>query len=59
MSVDYAERRADLLKRHAEARRRRDAATLGSEEHRKAVAEIGLLEIELARIAREQDPPLV
>lgn len=59
MSAEYDERRTELLQRHAEARRRRDAADLGSEAHRAAVAEIGRLEIELAKLAREQDPPLV
>jgi hypothetical protein len=51
--------RADLLALHAEARRRRNAAVWGSEEHRVAVAEVGRLEVEIARVEREQTPPAV
>lgn len=39
--------RADLLARWTGARRRRDAAPLGSEEHRRAVIEIGEIEVEI------------
>ncbi len=59
MTVDYAGKREELLKEHAAARHRRNAAVLGSEEHRKAVAEVGRIEVELAKLAREQDPPRV
>jgi hypothetical protein len=51
--------RAGLLALHAEARRRRNAAEWGSEEHRAAVAEVGRLEVEIARVEREQTPPAV
>jgi hypothetical protein len=51
--------REDLLAEHAAARRRRDAAPLGSEEFRSAVDEIGRIEVEIARIERAMDPPLV
>ncbi len=44
---------------HREARRRRDAAKLGSKEHQEAVAEVGRLEVEMARVQREARPPLV
>ena len=44
---------------HREARRRRDAAKLGSKEHQEAVAEVGRIEVEIARIQREARPPLV
>lgn len=59
MTSDYATTRERLLKEHAEARRRRDAAEHGSDAHRKAIAEVGRIEVELARVARDQDPPLV
>ena len=51
--------RAELLALHADARRRRNAADWGSEEHRAAVAEVGRLEVEIARVEREQTPPRV
>ncbi len=44
---------------HREARRRRDAAKLGSAEHQEAVAEVGRIEVEIARVQREARPPLV
>jgi hypothetical protein len=49
----------ELLVAHREARRRRDVAVLGSPEHRAAVAEVGRLEVEMARVQREMQPPLV
>lgn len=51
--------RVELLALHAETRRRRNAAELGSEEHRTAVELIGRIEVEIARIERAMDPPLV
>ena len=39
--------RADLLARWTAARRRRDAAPLGSDEHRRAVIEVGEIEVEI------------
>jgi hypothetical protein len=53
------ETRAELLALHAAARRRRNAAALGSEEHRRAVDEVGRIEVEIARVERAADPPLV
>jgi hypothetical protein len=51
--------REALLERHAEARRRRNAAALGSHEWELASAEVGRIEIEIARIERAMDPPRV
>jgi len=51
--------REELLRQHAEARRRRDAAPLGSEEYRRAAAEVGRIEVEIARLERAMDPPRV
>jgi hypothetical protein len=48
-----------LLAQHAEARARRNAAQLGSDEHRAAVIRIAEIEIAIARIERAMDPPLV
>ena len=49
--------RAELLERHAATRRRRNAAPLGSDEHRAAVDEIGRIEIRIAAIERAMTPP--
>ena len=49
--------RAELLALHAEARRRRNAASLGSDAFRAAVEEIARIEIRVADIERAQDPP--
>ena len=51
--------RAELLVVHRELRRRRDAAPLGSHERAEAMAEIGRVEVEVARLERAMDPPLV
>ena len=48
-----------LLVQHAQARRRRNAAEPGGQEWEHASAEVGRIEIEIARIERETDPPLV
>jgi len=48
-----------LLVQHAEARRRRNAAEPGGQEWEHASADVGRIEIEIARIERETDPPLV
>jgi hypothetical protein len=42
--------RAELVARWGVARRRRDAAPLGSEEHRRAVIEVGEIEVEINAI---------
>jgi hypothetical protein len=51
--------RESLLVRHAEARRRRNAAELGSHEWEQASAEVGRIEVEIAGIERAMDPPRV
>jgi hypothetical protein len=51
--------RASLLLLHREARRRRDAAPRLSEERAEAAFEIERIEIQIARIERAMDPPLV
>ncbi|HYL40286.1 MAG TPA: hypothetical protein VET90_03160 [Candidatus Binatus sp.] len=57
--AELPESRAGLLARHAELRHRRDGAPLGSRERAEAMAEIGRVEVEIARIERAMDPPLV
>ena len=51
--------RESLLALHQAARRRRDAAPLMSEERAEAAYEIERIEIQVARIERAMDPPLV
>jgi hypothetical protein len=51
--------RADLLALHADWRRRRDAAPLGSPAYVEACDQIGRIEVEVARIERTMDPPRV
>ncbi len=54
-----AETREQLLVRHAEARARRNAAELGSPAWQQASAEVGRIEVEIARAERLMDPPRV
>lgn len=54
-----AKTREELLVQHAEARCLRNAAEPGGHEWEHASAEVGRLEIEIARIERAMDPPLV
>ena len=51
--------REALLAQHAEARWRRNAAPLGSEEWEAASHEVGRIEVEIARTERAMDPPRV
>ncbi len=51
--------RLELLDLHRETRARRNAASHGSSEHVEAIELIGRIEIEIARIERAVDPPLV
>ena len=51
--------RASLLKLHLELRRKRDAAPLLSEERAETVIELARVEVEVARIERAMNPPLV
>ena len=53
------EDRESLLKLHREARRKRDAAPLMSEARAEAAYEIERIEIQVARVERAMDPPLV
>jgi hypothetical protein len=51
--------RESLLARHADARRRRNAAPLGSHEWAQAAGDVEKIEVEIARIERAMDPPRV
>jgi len=51
--------REQLLARHADARARRNSAPLGSHDWEAATAEVGRIEIEIARLERAMDPPRV
>ena len=51
--------RAELEALHAATRKRRNAAAHGSEEHKAAIDLISRIEVEIARIERAMDPPLV
>ena len=57
--VTLPDNRDALLVLHREARRRRDAAPLLSEERAEASEEIARIEIQIARVERAMDPPLV
>ena len=51
--------RDELLAIHRETRCRRNAAAHGSAEHVAAIDLLGRIEVEVARIERAMDPPLV
>jgi hypothetical protein len=51
--------REALLDLHRTTRATRNAAPHGSEEHKAAIDLLGQIEIEVARIEREMDPPRV
>lgn len=51
--------RDELLALHGRTRRVRNAAPHGSEVHKEAIALLGRIEIEIARIERAMDPPKV
>jgi hypothetical protein len=51
--------RAELLARHAAARRRRNSAALGSPDFRAACEEVARIEVDIARLERDAKPPLV
>jgi hypothetical protein len=51
--------REALLEQHAAARRRRNEAALGGHEWEQASADVGRIEIEIARLERAMDPPRV
>jgi hypothetical protein len=51
--------RAELLELHRQTRARRNAAPWGSPDHVEAITLIQRIEIEIARLERAMDPPLV
>jgi hypothetical protein len=51
--------REELLGQHADARRRRNGAPLGGHVWEQASAEVGRIEVEIARLERAMDPPRV
>ena len=51
--------REELLAQHAETRRRRNVAPLGSHAWEEASHEVGRIEIEIAALERAMDPPRV
>ena len=51
--------REELLALHRAARARRNASVLGSHDWEQAQAEVGRIEVEIARIERAMDPPQV
>ena len=51
--------RPSLIALHRAARRRRDAASLGSHQRAEAAFEIERIEVHIARIERAMDPPRV
>jgi hypothetical protein len=51
--------REELLALHRETRRRRNAAAHGSPDHVAAIDLLGRIEVEVARLERAMDPPLV
>jgi hypothetical protein len=51
--------REALLDLHRETRARRNAAPHDSAEHKSAIDLLGQIEVEVARIEREMDPPRV
>jgi hypothetical protein len=51
--------RTELMERHRAARARRNAAEPGSTDWEHAVEEIARIEVQIARIEREAQPPLV
>jgi hypothetical protein len=58
-AVVLPEDRTSLLALHRAARKRRDAAPLLSEARAEAAFEIERIEIQIARVERAMDPPLV
>jgi hypothetical protein len=53
---DPGRSRADLMVRHVQARRRRDAAPLGSAEYRAACEEIASVEVAIAALEEPRAP---
>jgi len=57
--IAQAGTREALLVLHKEARARRHAAVGGSHDWEQAQADVARIEVEIARIERAMDPPLV
>ena len=55
MTQSLPRTRAELLALHAQARKRRDSASLGEPDYRAACEEIAAIEVQIARV--EIDPP--
>jgi hypothetical protein len=51
--------REELLVQHAEARRRRNSAPLGGHDWEEASQDVGRIEIAIAAMERQMDPPRV
>jgi hypothetical protein len=58
-STKLPQTRDELMALHRETRARRNKAQHGSEEHASAIDLIGRIEVEIARLERAMDPPLV
>ncbi|TFG67151.1 MAG: hypothetical protein E4H24_06905 [Thermomicrobiales bacterium] len=58
-STALPQTRDELLVLHRETRRRRNASKHGSPDHVAAIELLGRIEVEVARIERAMDPPLV
>ena len=58
-STSLPQTRAELLALHRETRRKRNTAPHGSPEHVAAIDLLGRIEVEVARLERAMDPPLV
>ena len=58
-SIPLPQTRDELLELHRQTRRQRNAAAHGSPEHVAAIDLLGRIEVEVARIERAMDPPLV
>ncbi|NJD27083.1 MAG: hypothetical protein FIA92_02160 [Chloroflexi bacterium] len=59
LPANLPEDREALLTLHREARHRRDAAPLLSEERARAAMDIERIEVQIARVERAMDPPRV
>ncbi len=57
--IHLPDSREALMALHAVTRKQRNAAAHGSPEHAAAIDLIGKIEVEIARLERAMDPPLV
>ena len=58
-STQLPQTRDELLELHRQTRWQRNAAAHGSPEHVAAIDLLGRIEVEVARLERAMDPPLV